>query len=205
MKSTLFVLCVFILVLALCAVEGRRFAGAPVAAAAGLGVGAASVSSAFSLGPAGVFRQVHGQIEFMVPNSGLQWTCGQKAKIKMNAYAIGSFWGITNSKLTLYDAEYNKVSTIMQQKLKNWLKVERTLKIGRARHGYGEYVWKVPSNITTGMYTIEFESHNALDMHASRIKGRSERFVIKCGKPQETVSEIQNESDNQLLAEISAQ
>ncbi|KAI9143047.1 hypothetical protein BKA69DRAFT_1123511 [Paraphysoderma sedebokerense] len=201
MKFTLSGVSVFIFVLVLCAAEGLRPVSPPVAKAAGVVIGATAVSSAFSLGAPGVFRQVHGQIEFMVPNSNLRWKCGQKAKIKMNAYAIGNFWGITNSKLTLYDAEYNKVSTIMQQKLKNWLKVERTLKIGRARHGYGEYVWKVPSNITTGMYTIEFESYNALDIHASRIKGRSERFVIKCEKRQKTVSEVQNESENHLLAE----
>ncbi|KAI9143094.1 hypothetical protein BKA69DRAFT_1123550 [Paraphysoderma sedebokerense] len=153
--------------------------GKAVAIGAGTGIVAGGAGRALGLGNHAAWRQTAARLDFKVPTANTEWKCGETAQVKVNSMGFGSFWGISNAKLRLMDSNYNQVQEVMNKPLNDFIKEERTLGIGRARNGYGEHSFTVPK-VQSGVYSIQFESSNGLNMHASRIKADSAQFRITC-------------------------
>ncbi|KAI9136860.1 hypothetical protein BKA69DRAFT_78189 [Paraphysoderma sedebokerense] len=131
-------------------------------------------------------KQRHATMTFVTPDEKSVYTCGQPLDIVVNTFGMGSFWGISTAKFTLIDAQGKAVSEVMKQKLSRFLHEERTMGMGRARNGKGEFSWTIPETITSGNYKLEFESFNALNMDRSRKRFVSPSFHIACNsQPQE--------------------
>ncbi|KAI9138825.1 hypothetical protein BKA69DRAFT_1089490 [Paraphysoderma sedebokerense] len=126
-------------------------------------------------------KQRHAKMDWVSPNQQTVWQCGTVVPINVNTFGFGSFWGLSNSKITLMDSNGGSSSQIMSRPLAEFIKEERTLGIGRARNGKGSYQWRIPSNIQSGHYLMEFESANAWNWDRSRIRFTSPAFEIQCG------------------------
>ncbi|KAI9139393.1 hypothetical protein BKA69DRAFT_1086033 [Paraphysoderma sedebokerense] len=156
----------------------------PVKVALGTAVAGTVVGGAAAIHGATTFdQQRHARFEFVSPNQKTNWKCGSTQDIKANTFGFGSLQGIDNSKLTLLNGNGEKITEIMNKKTSQFLKEERTMGAGRARNGQASYSWFIPENIEGGVYRLEFESFNALNMDRSRFRFTSDAFTIDCTAP----------------------
>ncbi|KAI9140520.1 hypothetical protein BKA69DRAFT_1125603 [Paraphysoderma sedebokerense] len=125
-------------------------------------------------------RQRRAKMDFISPNTGTIWKCGQDAQIHVVTFGFGSRWGLKQNRIVMYDSDGNKVSTLLSGQTADFIKVERTMKIGRPRHGRGLYKFRVPTNFKSGKYLLEYETNNQFNWDRSRFRFVSPVFEVQC-------------------------
>lgn len=181
---------------------------APIVAAAtsplGVAAGVVSTGAVVAHGASTANRQKHSKMEFASPIEGTVFKCGEAANINVVTYGFGSFWGISRAKFHLLDKEGNKVADVMNRKLSDFLKEERTMGIGRPRNGKGSHSWTIPETVVSGKYKLEFESHDAFNTDYSRLRFLSPTFTIECSAADQAQAQTQASQTSETAAQSTA-